>query len=339
VTFVESTRVEELLPSSDGRGVAGVVIAPQAPKQESQRRTLRADFVVDATGRGSRLPKWLIGMGFHPPVEEVVDANMGYATCVFSAPADVFDGRRLLQVAPVPGENPRAAGLWQVEGGQWLLTLIGLAGEHPPTDPEGFLRFARQLNSPLVAEFIEKATPVGSIRPYRRTANRWRHYERLSDFPERLAVVGDAVCALNPMFGQGITLGMLEIEALDRALGRAKPAAVWPRYRRQISAIVRLPWLLATMEDFRWEEAVGRRAPLLVRTLHRYVDAVTAISLTRPIVVRAFLRVTHLIASPLALVDPRISLPALRLALVRLVAPPASNPLPPLSPEVPHDGH
>jgi hypothetical protein len=35
--------------------------------------------------------------------------------------------------------------LAMLEGDQWMLTLVGLLGDHPPTDPHDFLAFARSL--------------------------------------------------------------------------------------------------------------------------------------------------------------------------------------------------
>jgi 2-polyprenyl-6-methoxyphenol hydroxylase-like FAD-dependent oxidoreductase len=39
-----------------------------------------ADLVVDAAGRGTRLPVWLSQWGFERPREETVDVGIGYAT-------------------------------------------------------------------------------------------------------------------------------------------------------------------------------------------------------------------------------------------------------------------
>ena len=38
-----------------------------------------ADFIVDASGRGSKLPDWLPQIGFEAPKETVIDVRLGYA--------------------------------------------------------------------------------------------------------------------------------------------------------------------------------------------------------------------------------------------------------------------
>jgi hypothetical protein len=42
----------------------------------------------------------------------------------------------------------------QLEGDRWMLTLGGILGDHPPTDPDGLLGFARSLRFPDIYETI-----------------------------------------------------------------------------------------------------------------------------------------------------------------------------------------
>lgn len=49
-------------------------------RQTNQTETLVADLVVDATGRGSALLKWLTNWGYATPSESVVEVGVSYAT-------------------------------------------------------------------------------------------------------------------------------------------------------------------------------------------------------------------------------------------------------------------
>lgn len=52
------------------------------------------------------------------------------------------------------------------------------------------------------------AKPVSPIYAHRATANRLRHYEK-AVIPHGFVALGDAVCALCPVYGQGMTVSAL----------------------------------------------------------------------------------------------------------------------------------
>ncbi len=109
-----------------------------------------------------------------------------------------------------------------MEGGRWLVTVSGGDGDYPPTDEAGFLGFARALRTPDLSEAIKDAEPLGPIVGYRATENRLWHYDRLERWPKGLVALGDAVCVLNPVYGQGMTTAALGAEVLDRCLRRSR---------------------------------------------------------------------------------------------------------------------
>lgn len=47
-----------------------------------------------------------------------------------------------------------------------------------------------------------------------------RLYEK-AELPDRLVVIGDSACAFNPIFGQGMTVGVVEAVALGQKLSEA----------------------------------------------------------------------------------------------------------------------
>jgi len=54
-----------------------------------------------------------------------------------------------------------------------------------------------------VADALVGLEPLDEGARCRFAANRRRHYERLTRFPEGMVVIGDALCAFDPIFGQG----------------------------------------------------------------------------------------------------------------------------------------
>jgi hypothetical protein len=81
VEILDNTDVVRLLPDSTENRLAGVLICPRV--SETDRRVaqeLRADLVVDTTGRASRAPRWLEDIGYEAPEEICVDAHLAYAS-------------------------------------------------------------------------------------------------------------------------------------------------------------------------------------------------------------------------------------------------------------------
>jgi 2-polyprenyl-6-methoxyphenol hydroxylase-like FAD-dependent oxidoreductase len=199
--------------------------------------------------------------------------------------------------------------MFPIEGNRWVLTLIGGGGDYPPTDDEGFRGFAESLRSPLLAEVLAAAEPVSPIWGYRRTANRWRHYEKLA-MPGRLLAIGDSLCAFNPAYGQGMTVAAKEAEVLADILTGCHHPADLPRAlrgaQRAIAARVKGPWMLATGSDLRYPTTVGATQTRTDKIVNKYLDRVLAAVSDDPAVSAAFLRVLNLVDDPQALFSLRL---------------------------------
>lgn len=92
IAVADQMEVVGLLGNPSENGVAGVLLIPRA--SDTDRRVaqeLRADLVVDATGRASRAPRWLKDLGYEPPQETVVNAHLGYASRLYRIPEN-FNG-------------------------------------------------------------------------------------------------------------------------------------------------------------------------------------------------------------------------------------------------------
>ena len=134
------------LVAAPGR-ITGVRVLPRA--DGSAEEVLAADLVVAAGGRAARLPAWLEGLGYPRPEEERVAIDLLYASRPIRIAPGALGPDKLVLIGARPG-LPRQLALAAQEHDRWLLTLAGYCGDHPPTDPDGFLDFAATVSPPDV---------------------------------------------------------------------------------------------------------------------------------------------------------------------------------------------
>jgi 2-polyprenyl-6-methoxyphenol hydroxylase-like FAD-dependent oxidoreductase len=283
---------------------------------------LPADLVVDASGRMSRTPEWLTSLGLRPPRETFVDVGLCYASRVYRRPAHVGtnDWRGVL-LQPAPPAVKRGGLMLPIEGERWIVTLSGRAGEKPPTDEAGFMAYARSLRAPTIYQAIANAEPLSGIVGYRATANRVRHYEELDGSPDGLVVIGDAACAFNPVYGQGMTAAALGATLLGQCLLEARAVrgagrgltGLSRRFQRRLARLNVMPWLSATSEDARYLEQEKRAAQgWRMRLMHGYIDRLTSRSTESAEVRQILIEIFNMLRPPAALFLPRLLFAALR---------------------------
>ena len=279
-----------------------------------------ADLVVDASGRSSRFPAWLEALGVAPPRETVIDAGVGYATRVFERPAAARDWTALY-VFPVPWADGRAGSIFPAENGQWQVGLTGAGGDHPPTEHEGWMAFARSLRSPELHEAIRDAVPISPIAGNRSTQNRLRLPRAADPWPEGFVVMGDAGCHANPVYGQGMTLAALQTAALERALDDGDGDGLARRFHQRARRALLVPWQLAITSDRRVPGCQGPPPPRGAVVNDRLMDGLMSLASEQAPVAEAFLEVMHMVRPPWSLLRPHIALRAAR-AAVRLTLSP-----------------
>lgn len=309
VEFLEATQVIGLLTNPDHTVVTGV----RVKDGNGTEAELPAHFVVDASGRNSKAPKWLQGLGYGMPQETVVNSFLGYSCRMYESLNGSSSNYKALYVMPKAPDHPRGCVICQVEEGRWMVALIGVGRDYPPTDEVGFLNFAQSLRSPEIYQAIKDAKPLSPIYGYRRTENRWHHYERLSRFPENFIVVGDAVCAFNPVYGQGMSVAALGALTLDRCFKQQERrrshqelTGLAQRFQKQLAKANNVPWLMATSDDFRWSTTEGKPPGFTTRLMHWYLDCVMQAASESAEVYRVFAAVIHLLEPPTALFHPQI---------------------------------
>lgn len=304
VRFLEGHAVRGLVPGQEGGAVAGVRVS-DGP---TSLVTLPADLVVDATGRGSRLPQWLEELGYAAPRSDETGLEVAYTTARY--PRLPSDDRKMILVSATAPHGRRGGGAIAIEDHQWMVTMGGVLGETAPTDVPGFVAYAATLDIPDLHELIRDREPSSEPTLMRYPTARRRWYERLDRFPDRLVVLGDALCSFNPVYGQGMSVAGVEALALAGCLDEGIDGLA-TRFFRAIAPVVDDAWEMAASADARYV-ADGAKAPLPTRLVGRYQRRLLAAAVHDRVVSRAFREVTAMTSRPGSLMRPRVAWRVLR---------------------------
>lgn len=302
VQFIEN-RVIGLC--NEGEFITGVCVRSKIGADTEQ---IPASLVVDASGRRSQAPKWLESIGLTPPPETVVNPFLGYATRRYREPK-FQPSWKVMLISQSPPNGTRLGYLARIEGGEWIATLGGYGRDFPPLDNEGFLDFARSLPSQKFYEAIKDAEPVSPIYAHRATVNRLRHYEKVM-LPKGFICLGDAVCALCPVYGQGMTVSALSAIVLRDWLNDPRTLAdgsyISSRFHNSLAKSNSLHWGLATAQDSRFPTTEGGLPEQKSNLLTWYTKRLLMKTNSDTILHTTLMEVVHLLKSPLVLYHPSV---------------------------------
>jgi 2-polyprenyl-6-methoxyphenol hydroxylase-like FAD-dependent oxidoreductase len=298
VTLLSGHKAAELTSTAQRDRITGVRLV----SRDGEDTCAAADLVVDATGRGSRLPVFLENMGYGRPREDEVVVRLVYVSQALRIPPGAL--RENLVVAfPEPGRHTLMA-LCRYENGISMLTVGGMLGEEPPTDSVGMAAFAEKVGPASVVASLRAAEPVGDISRHRVPSNRWRRYDKIASFPKGLLVCGDAICSLNPIYAQGMTVAALLATTLRDCLQRGEND-LSRRFFRESAKVVSVAWRMAAGSDLALPEVEGMRS-WSMRLTNLYTERLLAVAESDPFVANRFFRTAGFVDAPNALLHPSV---------------------------------
>jgi 2-polyprenyl-6-methoxyphenol hydroxylase-like FAD-dependent oxidoreductase len=284
---------------SNAQRVTGVLLDSETDEPEF----VAADVVVDAAGRGTRLPVWLEQWGYQRPPEKTVDVGIGYASHQFRLPEGAI--RERVVVAGASRQQPLGLGLLGYEHGGWVLTTFGVAKVEPPhTFPE-MLALAKKLLPGRLSAALERAEPVGEVAFHRFPTSRWRRYHKLDRFPAGILPLGDAVVSFDPTYGQGMTMTSLQAGHLRRALANGRDEDLAREVNRATAKTTYPVWTMTAIGDHKFHHATGP-APWWYRPVGNLFDQFLGAAETDPVLAEWFLRRFSLLDSLYMVPAPRL---------------------------------
>jgi 2-polyprenyl-6-methoxyphenol hydroxylase-like FAD-dependent oxidoreductase len=230
---------------------SGAPVLPDVPQVTGVRtragESVRADLVVDMSGRRSGLPDWLAGIGGRRPAEELADTGFVYygrhfrsadgSTPAMMGPAQISWGTVISLTLPA-------------DNGTWAVVLVTASKDkalRPLREPERWDATLRAL--PLVAHWLD-GTPIDhGVQVLAGLEDRYHRFV-VDGAPVATGVVAvaDSWACTNPTHGRGASIGMLHALTLRdqlRAAGLDDPAAFAGAFHAATARTVE-PWHRAT---------------------------------------------------------------------------------------------
>jgi 2-polyprenyl-6-methoxyphenol hydroxylase-like FAD-dependent oxidoreductase len=306
VELRDQCRVTQIVPAGDG-SVAGVKYETGVGAET----TLSADLVVDASARGMLTLDFLKDTSQQQPEITSIGIDVNYATTAFEIPQGAPDPW-LAVTFPDPKSGTRAGYLNPIEGKRWMVLVSERHAEPPSPDLVHFLGLVRSLRTSTIFDAIKNATPVGKVHRFAFPESSWRHFEQLEKFPTGLLVIGDAICRLNPAYGQGMAVAANEAKALKNLLrnwvgpeNKSPLAGLGIAFMKAVSPLIEGAWRHSAVPDLAHPQSRGERPADLQDSL-RFGAALMRLAARDPDIHKLMVAVRHLIEPPSALHEPEI---------------------------------
>jgi 2-polyprenyl-6-methoxyphenol hydroxylase-like FAD-dependent oxidoreductase len=296
VALWSNCRVTAFLPAVGRNAVLGNV---QFNVKSEPTRTLEADLVIDASGKGSLSQGFLRALGWERPPATRIGVDVNYSTAIVHIPSDLLLDWKIALTLPDPPLRPLNAVLLPAEGNRWMVSIADRGTTGPIDDWDSFLDASGQLATTTLKHALQHARPPSVIRHYRFPASVWTHFERLPRLPRGLIPLGDAICQFNPTYGQGMSAAAQQSRllqaALANAVGDSDPVtAAQAAFMSGVGSILQTPWTMAANSDFAFPQTQATRPDNFAKSQDSQAALFRAI-VNDPVVHRAFVEVGHLL--------------------------------------------
>ncbi|OBI99120.1 FAD-binding oxidoreductase [Mycobacterium asiaticum] len=311
IDFRYEAEVTDLVLDRANHSIIGVAVGEGA-------QVIPAEFVVDASGKNTRVPEFLDRLGIGAPEVEQDIINCFYSTMQHRVPPERQwqDKVMVICYAYRPFEDTYAAQYYTDSSRTLLSTsLVAYNCYSPPRTAKEFREFADRMPSPIVGENIDGLEPASPIYNFRYPNMLRLHYEKKRNLPRALVAVGDAYTSADPVSGLGMSLALKEVREMQVLLAKYGPGHrdLPRRYYRSIAKMADTAWFVIREQNlrFNWMKDVEKKRPFYFGVLTWYMDRLLELVHDDLDAYREFLAVVHLVKPPLALMKPGIARRAL----------------------------
>ncbi|MGV0660868.1 oxygenase, partial [Mycolicibacterium pulveris] len=309
ISYHYESEVADLVYDRGANAVVGVAV-----DRRGELEVVPAEFVVDASGKNTRVPEFLEQIGVGAPEVEQDIINCFYSTMFHRVPPERQWQDKVMMIcyAYRPYEDTYAA-QYYTDSSRTVLstTLVAYNCYSPPRTAEEFRRFADLMPSPVVGENIDGLEPASPIYNFRYPNMLRLRYEKKRNLPRNLLAVGDAYTSADPVSGLGMSIALKEVHEMQTLLAKRGPGDpdLPRRYYRRIAKLADTAWFVIREQNLRfdWMKDVDKKRPFYFGALTWYMDRVIELIHDDLDAYRDFLAVVHLVKPPAALMSPRVA--------------------------------
>jgi 2-polyprenyl-6-methoxyphenol hydroxylase-like FAD-dependent oxidoreductase len=278
-------------------------------------KSFTADLIVDASGVSSFSTNWLTNRNINIP-EEKVKIGLTYITKTFQLDESKVRDWAIKIVYPNPPEEKIGGTISRIEGNRYIVTINGY---HNKIDDKemlnkdfGFLDLAKKLPKPDIYQEIKDATSLSKTSVYKVPQITWKHFEKAKNLPDGLLLIGDTICRIDPVFGQGMSIAVLEALALQKMFNKdTNLQRITKKFHRQSKNIISPIWRMVLAEDFRYSETTGKK-PAGLSVQQWYAKKVFLLSSQDLFTYDSFVKVMNLVKPITILMHPKIIIRVLK---------------------------
>lgn len=229
-------------------------------------KSVRADFVVDCSGKWSKSNQWLKDQLNIDLEEEQLDTGLQYLSFVVERQRtgreciDSFVVGGLSAHAPLHNVGFLTMPIRRVESKENSFDFLSNISIHcfnrivPPTDSyESLIEWVEEHLPINYSILLRSSQLLSPMIVYRDNNDRRRYPERLKKaWPKGFILLGDSMCSFNPKNGQGMTYACRLARVLDQIFNENHPIdrLSWI-YNRRSSSLTNQCWLISTTNDWR----------------------------------------------------------------------------------------
>lgn len=304
VTYLYGHTVKNFLYRKEENRIYGVEVYTH----EGDRKTLTGNLIVDASGASSITTKFLNKMDIHIPSDKV-QIGLCYVSKMVRLPEDSTRNWKIKLIYPNPPKESIGGTISTIENGQYIVTLIGYQNEIQEKinslDHEAFLAIAKMLPKTDIYNELRTAESMSETSIFKVPYIVWKHFDQIKQLPKGILLIGDSICRIDPVFGQGMSIAVIEALELRNLLEKNNKLDLTQKFHKRAAKIISPIWNMVITEDFRYPSVSGKK-PIGLSIQQWYSKNIFLLSSRNKEVYDSFIHVMNLVKTPLALMRPGI---------------------------------